>query len=621
MTDAVSQILSQVQAATGIEIRTDRRPVLETKLWRRLRALKLGSFDDYAHYLRTHLERESQQVVSLVTTHVTSFFRDPDQFDFLLDHVLPELLSRGDPIRLWSAACSTGEEAYSLAMAALESLRQCPGDGSRRARIEVLGTDVDAISVARARNGVYPRKAIEHLNPEIVCRYFDIGEGDLEGMVRIRNEVHELCSFEVLNLLEPPYRIHETDVVFLRNVLIYFSEEETLRVLQELQPSLKPNGHLFVGSAEGLDEGSSSYRRLAHSVYQRTAPVVCGPIDSTAVRVLTFDDSRVVRAALRGALRREDGFVVVGEAEDALEAGRLVEALRPDVITLDIHMPRQSGIEYLMSLQGKSHPPVVMLSTVDREDVDGALKCLELGALEYLEKPERWDDPLFLELLRNTLRCAASRPRRIGSPSRMVLESSHLTAGQRDLILLGASTGGVEAVRNLVRALPEDSPPVVVVQHLLAPFTPGFAARLSAASGRPVHVSAHGLSAERGSVYVAAGGRQTGVSARQGRLVLDVADAPQVNRHRPSVDYLFESAARLGPTWRISAALLTGMGCDGARGLRSLRCAGAHTIAESEETAVVFGMPREAIALGAARQILPLNRVLHGLLEPFGTGG
>lgn len=617
MADAVSRIFTRIESVTGIVVRADKRPGLTIKLWRRARALGLSSLEEYARHIDAHSRSEAEQLVSIVTTHVTSFFREPAQFDYLAREVLPGLLATSDTIRFWSAACSTGEEVYSLAIAVLEALKQAPAGRRAPSSIQIIGTDIDPVSVARARNGVYKHKSVEHLSPALVRHYFDLGQEDLAGMVRIGKQVHEMCTFGVQDLLARPYGIRVVDVIFLRNVLIYFSPSEIDQTLTELRSSLNAGGHLFLGAAEDIDEKRLGFQGVAHCIYRLQDTQKVNAERPRPVRVVTVDDSKLIRSALRGILCEQHGFLIAGEAEDPIVASAMIAELKPDVVTLDINMPRQTGIEYLEALHGKPHPPIVMLSTVRKDDADGGLKCIELGAFDYLEKPERWSDPEYQELLRGTLRNAARpRPKSAHAPTASTV-SVKLGHGKRELIVLGASTGGVEALRMILQELPKNAPPVVVVQHLPAAFTSSFAARLNRAARIPIHESTHGGVLERGHAYIAMGGLQTRIVVRKGRLQFELLDDPPVNRHRPSVDYLFESVARLCPMWRISAALLTGMGNDGANGLKLLRDAGAHTIAESEETAVVFGMPKEAITLGAAKEVLPLGHVLVGLLKPF----
>ncbi len=621
MKEAIARIVEQVESATGTRLPSAKALLLETRLRRRARALGIATLEGYVAHFESHRNVETQEVLSLLTTHTTSFFRDSEHFDFLLEQALPELLKLDRPIRLWSAACSTGEETYSLAITALERLRLSFGSARAKGLVEIAGTDVDSVSVERAQNGVYERKVLDPLNDALVARYFDLGTGDLSTMARVSDPVHELCTFSSMNLLAKPYPVRDADIVFLRNVLIYFSPDDVAQVLAEIQKSLRPGGLLFLGASESVDDMDPSYRKVSHSVYRfeldersrRAEP----SRKAQPKRVLIVDDSKAVRCALRALLREDQGFEVVGEAQDPIEARGLISELKPDVVTLDIHMPRQTGIEYLASISGMKHPPIVMVSSVGYEDADGAMRCFELGAFEYMEKPTRWDDAAFAEVFYETVRCAIKQQGMTAIPVGRSDPLGGLAQGKRDLILIGASTGGVEAVRRILQDIPKDAPPIVIVQHLPARFTTGFVQRLNTICGSPVHESEDGLAAERGHVYVAKGGFQTGVVPLDSRLRLVVKEDPPINRHRPSVDYLFESAAKMAPIWRISAALLTGMGNDGAKGLKSLRDAGAHTVAESEETAVVFGMPQEAIALGAAKEIVPLHEVLGSLFKPF----
>jgi two-component system, chemotaxis family, protein-glutamate methylesterase/glutaminase len=346
------------------------------------------------------------------------------------------------------------------------------------------------------------------------------------------------------------------------------------------------------------------------------------------VLALIVDDSAVAREALTHALVGGGGCgggggggIEVMTAPNAAVAFEKIRIRRPDVIVLDLEMPGMLGLEFLERLMQSNPIPVVVCSGAAQPGAMAALRALELGAVEVVQKPTTSLREFFVEgggslaaLVRGAatarLRPALSVP--ATSRAASVTRSSHPRRAGRTsdtrLIVLGASTGGTEALRHVLSLLPADAPPVLVVQHMPGAFTTAFAARLDALCALRVREAVDGDRLEPGIVLVAPGGRHLEVQRVEIGMVARVHRGPLVTGHRPSVDVLFMSAARVARGAAI-AALLTGMGTDGARGMLRLREAGAHTIAQDEESCVVFGMPRAAIELGAVAEVLPLPEI------------
>ncbi len=340
------------------------------------------------------------------------------------------------------------------------------------------------------------------------------------------------------------------------------------------------------------------------------------------IRVLIVDDSALVRELLTDLLAADGDIRVVGTAADPYVARQRIKELNPDVLTLDVEMPRMDGISFLRNLMRLRPMPVVMISAHTRAGAETTLDALALGAVDFVAKPDH--DLVnrlaeFAAEIRSKVRAAAhSQVRRL-----VATGPQQATAGTADwslpdhaggrLIALGASAGGTEAIRAVLGALPVGAPPVVICQHLPALFTRLFAQRLNALGPLVVREAADGDLLESGCVYIAPGDRHLHLRAGGGQLRCRLDDGPAVNRHKPSVDVLFESVARL-PDQVVSAALLTGMGRDGAQGLLSLRRAGARTIAQDEATSLVWGMPGAAVKLAAAQWVLPLEQIARRLL-------
>jgi two-component system chemotaxis response regulator CheB len=325
-------------------------------------------------------------------------------------------------------------------------------------------------------------------------------------------------------------------------------------------------------------------------------------------RVLIVDDSAIMRRVLEGLLKQHTDLEVVGSAPDPFVARDMILELRPDVVTLDIEMPRMNGLSFLKRLMHYRPMPVVVLSSLVNGDV--AREALRFGAAEVLGKYGEADSPADLgaELAR-AIRSAAKRS---------VSETAALNPPQpwsedSGLIVIGASTGGVEAIRTVLSALPPQSPPILVVQHIPKGFSAGLAAQLNHVCSLNVKEAGEVEQLTRGQVLLAPGDRHLELRRLDGKLQATLSSAPPLNHHRPSVDVLFYSVAKCAAR-NVVAVLLTGMGADGAKGLLALREAGARTIAQDKQTSAVYGMPAEAARLGAAQTILPLQDIAGGIL-------
>lgn len=341
----------------------------------------------------------------------------------------------------------------------------------------------------------------------------------------------------------------------------------------------------------------------------------------TRVRVLIVDDSAMVRQVLRQGLSRDPAIEVVGMAGSACQADELLHSLRPDVMTLDIEMPHMDGVTFLQRLMPKTPVPVVVISSATQEGAAVSLRAMEAGAVDVIAKPVLGlasGLPVIMDDICERVRAAAgARPARARAQApgkARVLQ--HL---RPELIAIGASTGGVQALGRLLELMPPDAPPILVVQHMPEGFTAAFAARLDATLALQVAEARDGDVLERGRVLIAPGGRRHAtLVGRAPPWRVALCEGDPVCFSRPSVDVMFRSVARNAGRLA-SAALLTGMGKDGAAGLLEIRQAGGTTIAQDEESSVVWGMPAAAIELGAAARVLPLDEIAPALLTH--TGG
>jgi two-component system chemotaxis response regulator CheB len=331
-----------------------------------------------------------------------------------------------------------------------------------------------------------------------------------------------------------------------------------------------------------------------------------------SINVLVVDDSAVIREVLARTLTRDGDISVVGTAVDPLDARTKIKALAPDVVTLDIEMPNMNGLAFLDKLM-RLHPiPVVMVSTLTRRGASETLLALELGAVDFVAKPST-DLAGGLEAfgagLRDKVRAAAaSDVRARTAPAAPAARLRTAAAPPGALIAIGASTGGVEAIRRVLGDMPPDCPPIVIAQHMPAGFTTRFAARLDELSAISVVEAEDRLPLESGHAYVARGDWHLRVERSSGQLKCRLGQDEPISGHRPSVDVLFESVARVAGPMAVGA-ILTGMGRDGARGLRLMREAGAYTVGQSPASALVYGMPRVAFEEGAVMEQAPVELV------------
>ncbi|TKV07849.1 chemotaxis response regulator protein-glutamate methylesterase [Citrobacter sp. wls619] len=337
------------------------------------------------------------------------------------------------------------------------------------------------------------------------------------------------------------------------------------------------------------------------------------------IRVLTVDDSALMRNILSAVINQQPDMEVVGTAPDPLIAREMIKQLNPDVLTLDIDMPKMNGLEFLSRLMRLRPMPVVMISSMTTRGSKATLAALEHGAVDFLPKPDQragGDLEHWGAMVVDKLRIAArAKIGRLGENQQPMLRG-FVPVNPQNIMAIGSSTGGTEALRRVLMPLPPNVPGIVIAQHMPAGFTRSFAQRLDSLCQISVHEAQDGEPVHSGVALIAPGDKHMEI-VRQGKgYVVSLNDTAPVNRHRPSVDVLFNSVAKQAGKLA-SAAILTGMGNDGAHGLLALRKAGAFTLAQSEATCVVFGMPREAIALEAAQDIVDLDNISLRLLESF----
>ncbi|MDF1485752.1 chemotaxis response regulator protein-glutamate methylesterase [Ramlibacter sp. H39-3-26] len=354
------------------------------------------------------------------------------------------------------------------------------------------------------------------------------------------------------------------------------------------------------------------------------------------IRVIVVDDSALVRSLLSEIINRQRDMECIGTANDPLIAREMIRERSPDVITLDVEMPRMDGIDFLGRLMRLRPMPVVMVSTLTEKGAEVTLKALELGAVDFVAKPRvglaNGLNELAHEIVEKIRVAAVAHVRRAhfgtsahapageggaaphGTPAAPRAPASLLgRLSTEKLIFIGASTGGTEAIKEILVQMPADSPAIVITQHMPPGFTTSFAARLNSLCQITVKEAANGERILPGHAYIAPGGMHLRVNRSGANYVAVVEDGEPVNRHKPSVEVLFRSAAEIVGR-NAYGVMLTGMGNDGAKAMREMRDSGSYNFVQDEASCIVFGMPREAIAHGAADEVLPLTQIAPALI-------
>lgn len=758
----VSKIVSDI---AGIQLGEKQQSMVESRLKSRMLKIGLNSADDYLAYLRLHKESETEVLLSLLTTHHTFFFREFTHFEYILNHQLKNLIQaaekRGDKkIKIWSAACSRGQEVYSLAMFFYFHLKAI----APHIDFEIQGTDIDGESVEIAKNGVYKNEELNQSPAMYVSGHWIQGKNEVKEFSKIREPLKKKCKFSIVNLLKLDSfaSTEKFDLIFCRNVFIYFNSQQIESISAKLIEKLTPQGALVLGVSESLQGLKLPVESTWSSVYVRTGQknenVVSASVRNHAVfetkplNILCIDDSKTIHTLLKSILTPEQGFViknkafngaealallktekydaitldlhmpiidglsflsqrsdrtpviivssinredesiakqalklgaldyvekptienlinsgneiraklksvikqnvpladkslistpqtslpqkiktlivddsetirnllskiisedssfeVIGSATDAFEAEKLISTSKPDLITLDIHMPGKNGVEFLKEIQQKQFIPTVMISSLSYQDGPLVMEALSAGAIDYIKKPEMKDLSKLTPIIHERLKSAAKAKKPNAARGLKKLTSTYEINTQH-ITLIGASTGGTEAIRCVLDSMPNNIPPILIVQHIPAVFSKAFADRLNQLMPFEVKEAEHNDEVRPNRVLIAPGGKQMGLIVINGEVRVQITEDALMNRHRPSVDYLFRSAfaAKLK---NATAVVLTGMGSDGSSEISRLKSLGVSTIAQDEATSVIYGMPKSAVATGAVDYVLPLHLI------------
>ncbi|OUR79978.1 chemotaxis response regulator protein-glutamate methylesterase [Colwellia psychrerythraea] len=346
------------------------------------------------------------------------------------------------------------------------------------------------------------------------------------------------------------------------------------------------------------------------------------------IKVLIVDDSSVIRSIIKEALSHSNHIEVVGEAEDPLVARDLIKKLNPDVLTLDVEMPKMDGITFLLNLMRLRPMPVIMLSTLTTKGADITLQALEIGAVDFIPKPTVQELMATQDSFREVLIEKITQAVKIDQKNFKLSDTLANNKASDDisnilpfigvkranhLVAIGASTGGTEAIKKLLVTLPSNAPAIVITQHIPKTFSLRFAQRLNENCQVEVHEASHGQKIKTGHVYIAPGDKHLEVVHKNGALFCTLSDGKEVNRHKPAVDVLFDSVSNLADN--VQAVLLTGMGQDGAQGMLRLKTLGARTLIQDKNSSLIWGMPGRAHAISAHTMESPLTEIAKHILD------
>jgi two-component system, chemotaxis family, protein-glutamate methylesterase/glutaminase len=403
-------------------------------------------------------------------------------------------------------------------------------------------------------------------------------------------------------------------LALLDSILDYCAEGWRLRVI--VSESREPAIRLRIAARNIVDATVSRFSKRCVWKYNYSKNSLKCSADPK-IRVLIVDDSKTIRTLLQSLIAKDPELEVVGAVEDPRTVQAEVAKLRPDVMTLDIHMPGMNGVEVIRNVMRTNPVPTIMISSLGLQDGREVLTALQLGAVDYIQKPSLEELPLVGPILLEKLKVASAVVVKNQTDSKMqpAVRSENIKLDSKKIVCIGSSTGGTEAIRRIFRSMPKEFPPILITQHIPKLFSLAFAESLSREFQINAREATDGDLVVPNLVLIAPGGMQMEVVGdKKGVLSVRVFDGPPVNRHKPSVDVLFQSASKVIGRNAVGV-VLTGMGSDGAKGLLQMREAGATTLAQDERSSIVFGMPKVAAQIGGVQKVCGLDEMAESILQ------
>ncbi len=587
-----------------------KQSLLTNNVQRLMRRYKTPTFAEFLDLLEKNNDAW-EDFVSAITIHTTSWFREYPHFERLEEYLRAngKNYSFARPFRLLSAACSTGQEVYSFALV-LERFRKM----NKHFDYRVEGFDIDPVSVRKAQNALYLKTEFQGQ----LTKYKDMalmGSDEYEKYFTFDQEVLYRCSFNLKNLkrLNLIKLDHKYDWIVCRNVLIYFDPNDVKNIAHNLSEALVEGGILCLGHSEIIEIGKSKLQSVGRSCYQKYDKAPTKNV-SHKPRILILDDDKTFLERAKDLFK--DGpyeavlFDNLGDADEYLENNYC------DMLVLDVYLQNSIIDEWVHCLRRNDHKePIILISSSKPENTKVILDLLEDSAQDFVEKKDLIEDPTQLtKKIENLLGTATKEEQKKESA---IKKKNRQRLSRPDIILIGASTGGTNALTTLLKDVPKPCPPIVVVQHITNEFLDSFAQRLSSVSGLKLGDARHGEPLKPNTLYMARGDHHIGLLRRDRSAVIKLSNEPPRKSHRPSVDVLFETACDLDRRVNLAAFILTGMGADGANGMLKLKETLPNTVtyAESEESCVVYGMPKEAIARGCVDNVGSLDQLRIDLIN------
>ena len=578
-------IVHLARELTGTHVSEERNALIFLNVSNRLQETNCQSLTEYLRYIHLH-EQEVPYLLSALTIHTTGWFREPNTFDQF--QLIATDFARRNPagtFKLLSIGCSSGEEVYSYAFILEELKRTFP-----QFDYSVTGIDIDPISLNIGRKGTYPRVKLDFVEER--WRHLARRRIMEDDSLKVEQRLISLAHFRSANILHFQPMNEEFDFISCRNILIYFDKGQIDSIVGKVVQMLRPGGHFCTGVSETGTISRSELRSLGSTIFQlkqsasELHPSASPRRSIGKTRALSIPSDTIIVIDDDQGLAEVYERTIKGEFANVISAKRYEDALNkmmlaPDAFVVVDYMlgSSRTGLDLLTEARSRGFKgEFILLSGFADKDI--AMKALEIGCKDVLMKPCRPDE--LIALIK----------RYVGTP-----KATKSTIALPEILAFGSSTGGTEILVKILDKMPQPCPPVVVVQHIVADFAADFAIRLAEKSGLTLGKIVDGEILRPNQLYMALGDYHILVRKSGGVLRLGISHAEPVGSHRPSVDLLFDSLAH--SRIRTVATILTGMGRDGAEGMLKLHERGAYTMAQDETSSTVFGMPGEAIKLGA----------------------